>query len=551
MSDASTEPSTPDSFAEDVTCASSPDVFARLLPLHGPASDAIDAVVKIVILEPSKFSHHRRFLHIEEGPFRESTVFTEDEREDDRAATEAVRRIQKTASFQLSLTTLPTNPAEGWYLGTSRGRSSTEDVNLLLAPPTGRRMRRDVAGRHARLFLHLESCRVVVEARHTLTLGRRGTTALSHLAQQVIQPYEMIKIGECLYTFEYTDFFSTPTFDEQLSAYMKKYCHSTWAAHQHVSPRSVAEPRELGNYYFSPRAIAQGTFGRVVAGWAKNGSAVAIKQFKNPRREKYDAHLRMMGKIGRHDNLLHLLASEAHFDSEAPDAYCVYAPLLVASLYNVIDGYVPDLHTKRQLLHDYAAGLAYLHDELGLMHLDINPNNLGVTSIENPKGVIIDLDSVTDSLSSSDHMQGTLTFLAPEIVDLKRWEEHGRIGQSPPPFGREVDMSQHAGFALGQPFFMGSADTAGFREPAAANRVSKLKFDRYSSNIASELLSTTNKEVKEFLVWIQAMLQYKRNKRARAADLLKLIADSTPSGEPRKGQMRPKATLKKRKRPAE
>ncbi|KAI9832096.1 MAG: hypothetical protein M1826_002425 [Phylliscum demangeonii] len=129
----------------------------------------------------------------------------------------------------------------------------------------------------------------------------------------------------------------------------------------------------------------------VKIGWGKDGSAVAIKPFKNPRRETFDPHLLMMGKIGRHvrkdglqkntlltrtrtqDNLLHLLASEAHFDSEAPDAYCVYAPLLVASLYNVIDGYVPDLCVKRQLLHDYASGLAYLHDKLGLMHLDINP----------------------------------------------------------------------------------------------------------------------------------------------------------------------------------
>ncbi|KAI9812058.1 MAG: hypothetical protein M1826_002977 [Phylliscum demangeonii] len=543
MSDAFTEPYTPDSFAEDVTCASSPDVFARLLPLRGPASDAIDAVVKIVILEPSKFSHHRRFIHIEEGPVRESTVFTEDEREVGRAATEAVRRIQKTASFQLSLTTLPTNPAEGWYLGTSRGRSSTEDVDLLLAPPTGRRMRRDVAGRHARLFLHPESCRVVVEARHTITLGRRGTTdpvapdAAGHPALRDCQDWRMLVY---LYTFEYTDFFSTPAFDEQLSAYMKKYRHSTWAAHQHLSPSSVAEPRELGNYYFSPRAIAQGTFGRVVAGWAKNGSAVAIKQFKNPRREKFDSHLRMMGKIGRHDNLLHLLASEAHFDSEAPDAYRVYAPLLFASLYNVIDGYVPDLRAKRQLLHDYASGLAYLHDELGPMLLDISPNNLGVTSIENPKGVIIDLDSVTDSPSSSDHRQGTLAFLAPEIVDLKRWEEHGRIGQSPPPFGREVDI-----WALG----LSMLDFEG--EPAAANRVSKLKFDRNYEHISYELLSTTNKEVEDFLVWIQAMLQYKRNKRVCAAELLKLIANSTLSGEPRKGQMRPKATLKKRKQPPE
>ena len=204
--------------AEDVTYSYPPNVFACLHPLHGPASDAFDAVVKAVILESSKFQHHRRFLHLEEHPARESSVFTEDEHEDGRAAAKAIDRSQKTGSFQLSLTILPHKPAEGWYLGTSRGRSSAEEVDLLLAPPTGRRTPQDVAGRHARLFLHPESCRVVIEARHTVTLTRSGATTLSQLKQQVIQHNELVKIGECLYTFEYTDFFSTPTFEEQLSA---------------------------------------------------------------------------------------------------------------------------------------------------------------------------------------------------------------------------------------------------------------------------------------------------------------------------------------------
>lgn len=53
------------------------------------------------------------------------------------------------------------------------------------------------------------------------------------------------------------------------------------------------------------------------------------------------------------------------------------------------------------------------------MHRDINPNNLVVTSLDDPTGVIIDMDGVTIDTRSTDHMVGTLAYLAPEIVLLR------------------------------------------------------------------------------------------------------------------------------------
>lgn len=78
------------------------------------------------------------------------------------------------------------------------------------------------------------------------------------------------------------------------------------------------------------------------------------------------------------------------------------------------------------------------------MHRDIKPSNLGVVGITPPKGVIFDLDSATRDETSTDHLQGTLGYLAPEIVELKKWDRDRRAGGTrtlpPPPYGRKVDI---------------------------------------------------------------------------------------------------------------
>ncbi len=53
------------------------------------------------------------------------------------------------------------------------------------------------------------------------------------------------------------------------------------------------------------------------------------------------------------------------------------------------------------------------------MHRDIKPLNLGVLSFNPPRGVILDLDAATTEETSEDHMQGTVSYLAPEIIELK------------------------------------------------------------------------------------------------------------------------------------
>jgi serine/threonine protein kinase len=79
-------------------------------------------------------------------------------------------------------------------------------------------------------------------------------------------------------------------------------------------------------------------------------------------------------------------------------------------------------------MNDYLKGLSFIHQK-GIMHRDINPKNLAVTSLDDPIGVIIDLDSATSFDASTDHMGGTAAYLAPKIISLK-WNNLGRYDKA-------------------------------------------------------------------------------------------------------------------------
>jgi len=296
-SDGSTLPATPQSFSEDVATVEEQGIFAWLRPFNRIAREAFDATVNTTIKHPLEFEHARKFLHI--TPTRErrlGSVFTEDE--DSAADPEPVS--QWIGAFKYSLKNLPRNPGRGWYLGTGRGPSRLGEVDILLAPPTDSWAKLGIASKHARLFFHLESCRVVLEARHTVTIGRDGSEVFRQSNSRVLEQGGLISIGDCVYTFEFTDHFATSEFNGCLSRFMKKYSDSEWSMNQLLSPASVGAPRSIGNYYCSPSAFAQGSFGKVSAGWTKEGTAVAIKHFKNPKRDETRVHQLLMEYIGRH-----------------------------------------------------------------------------------------------------------------------------------------------------------------------------------------------------------------------------------------------------------
>ena len=147
--------------------------------------------------------------------------------------------------------------------------------------------------------------------------------------------------------------------------------------------------------------------------------------------------------------IIQLLDCYAGADANIPEAYCIYQPLACTSLFDAKDQTELLITTQVNLFRQYAEGLSFLHDEKGVMHRDIKPSNLGIVTWNPPVGVIFDLDSATREETSYDHMQGTLGFLAPEIVALKRWNASPSGEVRPSPYGRKVDV-----WALGLSAYM-------------------------------------------------------------------------------------------------
>jgi serine/threonine protein kinase len=89
-----------------------------------------------------------------------------------------------------------------------------------------------------------------------------------------------------------------------------------------------------------------------------------------------------------------------------------------------------------KLLSDIFRGLAFMHAQ-GYLHRDLKPRNIGVTFTP-PRAVLLDLGACMEGLSSSDHMVGTVTYLAPEVVLLKK---QASVGLSlMPPYTASADV---------------------------------------------------------------------------------------------------------------
>ena len=116
---------------------------------------------------------------------------------------------------------------------------------------------------------------------------------------------------------------------------------------------------------------------------------------------------------------MQLIGCIDYSEASVPTAYCVYSPLATVVIKDIIPTHQVDINTRIALLSDYLCGLAFLHEKKGVMHLDISPGNLAITSLEDPKGIIIDLDAAVKSEFCSDQSKGTLPYLAPEIIDLR------------------------------------------------------------------------------------------------------------------------------------
>lgn len=273
-------------------------IFGHLHPVNPAACEAFDAVVNATIEEPIKLSNVSRYLNYNRTKDEARSIFLEDERKPDEL--QFSKASYWTGSFTLNLENLPKDPSKGWYLGVDGEQSLEEGTDILLAPPTGDWSKLKIAGRHARLYLHKESCRIVLEARHRVTIAGNRAKTVKDLDMHVIKQEDIISIGNFVYTFEYTDYFTSTQFKEELCSFMETHREPRWSVNKNILPASVGTPMMLGDYLCSARCFAQGTFGKVSAGWTRKGTAVAIKTFKRPKEDDMKMHQDIMSRIGCH-----------------------------------------------------------------------------------------------------------------------------------------------------------------------------------------------------------------------------------------------------------
>lgn len=300
-SDCSTHPNTPPSFSEDVSNQDTSHVFAWLKPTSPTACGAFDDTVNAVIKHPNAYTHMRQFLCTDPSrSTRATSVFTDDDDAPGNNSELDRKKPQWIGAFKFSLRTPPYVSGNGWSIGTGHGLPAGEEVDIMLAPPS-KRWSTNIAGKHARLYFHKESGRMTLEARHTVKLsGMGGADVITKPASRVLEHGAFISIGDCLYTFEYTDFIKSDEFLGELAGFMKVHHGPGWTLHRMLSPTSGGDLISLGKYTYSPGAFAKGTFGEVGAGWARDGGTVAIKRFKAPNKDLLKAHQDMMSYIGEH-----------------------------------------------------------------------------------------------------------------------------------------------------------------------------------------------------------------------------------------------------------
>lgn len=174
--------------------------------------------------------------------------------------------------------------------------------------------------------------------------------------------------------------------------------------------------------------------------------------------------------------------------------------------------YEVDLPAMLTLSVDFLHGLLFLHNK-GIMHRDINPNNLAVTSFNDIKGLIIDLDSATNRQVSGDHCQGTMPYLAPEIISLK--EQRSTVA-----YDKSVDI-----WALGLSLFsMHTARPFLWKYFSFLNRqplvVSAELHAAFHRKVSRDIQSAQDPRTSGFLDLIEDMTAYEAIKRTPASEAL-------------------------------
>ena len=162
-------------------------------------------------------------------------------------------------------------------------------------------------------------------------------------------------------------------------------------------------------------------------------------------------------------------------ENRLDEIYLIYSPLADERFQDLINRrprtYVENLCFFKQGLE----GLAYVHGK-GLMHRDIKPGNMAIVPTDPAQLVILDFGVATRSQTSKDHMVGTIAYLAPEVMSLKR-------GVSDKAYDRAVDL-----WGYGLSFYQVFYQRKGWWHEITNDTYRRIKSDLTPGNPVNDLL---------------------------------------------------------------
>ncbi|KAL8718491.1 MAG: hypothetical protein Q9225_004377 [Loekoesia sp. 1 TL-2023] len=368
--------------------------FANLIPHNTAAKKAFNELINLITPHKAKYSHAIQFirgLHLEQAPA--VAVFSDDEDADEATEDASDQPPFWIGSFGLTLDIAPRGSFV-WVAGV--GNISCGEYDMLLAPPTKEWRAQGIYGRCFQLSFHENSFKVLLTARRTVEINAEAITKDD---LHVVEHGNLITVGECVYIFKFTEYSRDPSYRDDFYTCMEENLGRNYPGCL-TAPRapSAIDSINIGAYACAARAFATGAGNVVKAGWNKRtGDVVAIKDFKDSPICNLNSHQKIMRSIGRHDNIVELLSVIQDSEAQDPGAFCVYIPLGKGSLEELMATHTLDFAAQVKVFRGWACGLHYLHYDKGIMHRNINPQNLWIIGVKNPRGIIMNLDIAIDA----------------------------------------------------------------------------------------------------------------------------------------------------------
>ncbi|XP_066338919.1 probable leucine-rich repeat receptor-like protein kinase IMK3 [Miscanthus floridulus] len=171
--------------------------------------------------------------------------------------------------------------------------------------------------------------------------------------------------------------------------------------------------------------MGKSTYGTVYKATLEDGSLVAVKRLREKitkGHKEFEVEAAVLGRI-RHPNLL---ALRAYYLGPKGEKLLVFDYMPNGSLHSFLHARAPntpvDWATRMTIAKGTARGLAYLHDDMSIVHGNLTASNVLLDEEQSPRISDLGLSRLMTTAANSNVMAaaGALGYRAPELSKLKK-----------------------------------------------------------------------------------------------------------------------------------